>query len=87
MSKISDAIEEMGQFSQGLVKCAAKGNEEELLSALTLSAAFVNLTAQLLKEIARNPVGFGMKILLGGRFDPYKELRPQAQVFIDRWGL
>jgi len=86
MSKISDAAKEVSQFSKGLTRCAVEGDMDALRGGLVIASAFVALTVIILNDMAKRPLVFLSRVLIGN-YDPYKDLRPEAQAFINAWGV
>ena len=71
--KVRDAQKEIKQFVQGAINTIRMGDSEGKAKALTIAIAYLSRTAEILKR---------PEMLLK---DPYKDLRPAAQAFIDKW--
>jgi len=85
MSKISDALLKIGQFGEGLAACAQAEDQEQLRVGAGIAARYLERTVTAFGPMVRQPFKFLLMVLSGGRWDPFEDLRPEAQEFIDRW--
>ena len=85
MSKISDAIRECEAFTEVVVYRLANGPPESIEQALIVANAFIKATAEALSKLRRDPFGVAWKVFFSGGWDPFEDVRPLADSFLNQW--
>jgi len=76
MSQLSEALKEVGQFITASFNAIAAKDVDAQAEALIIARAYLEVSRALMSK----PL-----TILTTRKDPYKELRPAAQAFINTW--